>query len=382
MITKSRLWTIALLALALVAAGVGWRTFLGPRTLSLEIVRQDRVQTLVLNGRVLAPRRVALGAQTAGVVSARLVEEGDRVHAGQPLLKLEDAEALALLRQAEARRALVLEVASPAGEAALIQAEATLAQAEAAFRRAERLFREGVFAQAQLEEAQRALDVARAGREASRVQARSAASGADLRAATSFVALARAQLDQRTLRAPLDGVVLARLVEVGDAVQPGRVLLSLALDEPLQLLVQPDEKHLAELTVGQQALVSADAFPDQRFKAEVAYVAPAVDPQRGTVDVKLKILGAPRFLRADMTVSVELEQGRRSGMIALPLDAVRGWPDNPHVLVRRKGRAEVQPLRLGFRGTREVEVLEGLQAGDIVFTSPAAQAGQRLRPER
>lgn len=368
------------------AAGIGLlligscapRWLFGPSAAAVEVSVRDLRQTLVLNGRVLAPRRVSLGAQQAGTVARRLVEEGDRVKAGQVLVQLEDAETRAALAQAQARFEQVRDVASPAGEAALVQAEATLLQVEATHIRTERLHREGVLALAQLEESRRALDVARAARDAARVQARSATRGADLRTAAATLAMAQARQEQMVLRAPLDGVVLTRSVEVGDAVSPGRTLLTLALDEPLQLLVQPDEKHLAQLRIGQAALASADAFPGERFGAEVAYLAPAVDLQRGTVDVKLRVPKAPAFLRADMTISVEIDQGERARAIALPIAAVRGLPDRPHVLVRRGGRAVEQPVRLGFRGEKEAEILEGLRPGEQVFLDPV-KPGQRLR---
>lgn len=376
---RPTVFRIAAIGLGLLLIGsCAPRWVLGPSAAAVEVTVRDLRQTLVLNGRVLAPRRVNLGAPLAGTVARRLVEEGDRVKAGQALVQLEDGETRAAQAQAQARLEQVREVASPAGEASLAQAEATLLQAEASHLRTERLHREGVLPLVQLEDVRRALDVARAARDAARVQARSVTRGAELRTAAAALAMAQARLDQMVLRAPLDGVVLTRSVEVGDAVSPGRTLFTLVLDEPLQLLVQPDEKHLAQLRLGQAALASADAFPGERFAAEVGYIAPAVDLQRGTIDVKLRVPKAPASLRADMTISVEIDQGLRPKAIALPMAAVRGLPDRPHVLVRRQGRAVEQPVQLGFRGEKEIEILEGLRPGEQVFLDPV-KPGQRLR---
>lgn len=376
---RGKLLGAGLAVLVLVSGGCVPRWAFGPKVAAARAVRQDLTQTLVVNGRVLAPRRVTLGAQVAGVVVARSVEEGDRVKAGQILVRLEASEAQANLAQARARLDQIRQVADPSGAAGLKQAEAALLQAELAFDRSERLQREGILSATQMDEVRRNRDGARAARDAAQAQARSAARGADLRSAQAAVDVAQARLDQLTLRAPADGVVLTRSVEVGDAVTAGRGLLILLLDEPLQLLVQPDEKHLAQLRLGQGALASADAFPDRRFRAEVAYVAPAVDPLRGTVDVKLRVPQAPDFLRPDMTLSVEIEQGRRPGAVSVPVGALRGLPGTPHVFVREEGRVVRRAVRPGLRGETAVEILEGLQGGEVVILEPLVRPGQRVR---
>jgi HlyD family secretion protein len=100
-----------------------------------------------------------------------------------------------------------------------------------------------------------------------------------------------------------------RIVEPGDFVQRGKPLLSLALAGDVRLSALIDEKNLSVLKVGQAALVSADAYPDQRFRAKLAYLSPGIDVQRGTVEAKFAVPEPPPFLRADMTVSIDI--GRR-----------------------------------------------------------------------
>jgi HlyD family secretion protein len=355
------------------------RLLLGPSQEAVKVVRKDLEQTLVLNGRVLAPRKVSVGALQAAVVQRRLAEEGDRVQAGQLLAQLEDSEQRASLAQARARLDQLKESAGPAASAALDQADSALRQASLAFERGQRLAAAGILSESQLDDLRKASDSARAGREAALAQARSARTGADLRAALAAVDLAEVKLRQMRITAPAGGVVLTRTVEMGDLVDPGKVLYTLSLDEPLQLLVQPDEKHLGSLALGQRATASTDARPLDRFDAEVVYVAPGVDAQRGTVDLKLKVPAPPAQLRPDMTVSVELRLGRRPGALTLPLAAVRNLLQAPFVLARRGGRAVKVPVTVGLRGETELEILQGVSEGDFVFVSPAAKAGTRYR---
>ena len=142
-----------------------------------------------------------------------------------------------------------------------------------------------------------------------------------------------------------------------------------------------DEKHLRLLTPGMPAQALADAFPGQRFDARLSYIAPAVDPQRGTVDVRLDVPQPPAFLKPDMTVSVELLAGAKKDALVLPSSAVRDADrEKPWVLVLQGGRAERMPVRLGLRGVGAVEVVEGLAAGDeAIPQTEKALPGDRVR---
>lgn len=143
-----------------------------------------------------------------------------------------------------------------------------------------------------------------------------------------------------------------------------------------------DERFLEQLQLGQPAWVVADAFAGQRFAARVLSIAPAVDAQRGAIEVKFSIEQTPAFLREDMTLSVEVETARRERTLVLPQAALRGpaGGDQASVLVLQDGRAQVRNVRLGLRTLDAVEVLGGLKEGDTVLRGNATlQEGQRVR---
>ncbi|RYF38990.1 MAG: HlyD family efflux transporter periplasmic adaptor subunit, partial [Comamonadaceae bacterium] len=176
--------------------------------------------------------------------------------------------------------------------------------------------------------------------------------------------------------------VLGRTVEPGQIVQPGAALLSLALAGPTQLVAQVDERFLDQLRLGQPASVVADAFAGQPFAARVLSIAPAVDAQRGAVEVKLALVAAaPAFLREDMTLSVDVETGRRERALVLPLRALRSAEDRgtAGVLVAQDGRAQARTVRLGLRTLDALEVLEGLGAGELVLLGGEIREGSRVR---
>jgi HlyD family secretion protein len=389
------LWVALALA---VAGGVAWgvNRARGPRVETVRVRAREVVQTVVASGRVAPPARIALGLLVAGIVRAVHVEEGAHVREGDLLVELDDAEARALVDQARARlagaRALagsVRRVRSPLAAQSSIQAQLGVARAQEEFNRRQRLAAAGAATIAELDDARRALDLARSQAQGAAVQSSAvAASGAESRSASAQVAeaeaalaAAEARLAQTRLVARTSGVVVARSVEPGDVAQPGRTLIELNRDGAAELVVTPDEQNLALLREGQPVVASADAFPDRRFAARVAQIAPAVDARRGTIEVHLAVPSPPDVLRPEMTVSVEVEVGRRARAIALPAALVReaGTP-RPWVLVVAGDRTARRDVRLGLRGDDVVEIASGLAVGDLVVDAPTLAPGARVRP--
>ncbi|WP_373046653.1 efflux RND transporter periplasmic adaptor subunit [Vulgatibacter sp.] len=395
MLRRQGKW-IALGLIVLVAIGFLVARLLGEVVPVVEASRRELVQSLVVTGRVLAPARIEVGPLTSGNVAELLVEEGDPVERGQLLLRLDDAEeqaavaqARAALEQALARQAQLRSVQLPQARAGVRRAEAELEQARRQYQRYAELHRVGALAQSSLDEAQRRLEVAEAEADAARLSRQSAgAGGVEARLAAAAVEnaeaalqLAEARLARTRLEAPVNGVVLARDVEVGDAVQPGRVLLLVGASGDTEIEIEPDERNLARLAVGQRALVSADAFPDRQFPAVVKRIAPAVDPARGTVDVRLAVPEPPAYLRPEMTVSADVAVARKADALVLPAEALRDLGTAaPWVLVIDEGRAARRQVQLGLRGESYVEVLEGVAPGEAVILPEAGvEAGARVR---
>ena len=374
-IRRSVPWRGALALLgALGACGPRW--LWGPEVAVVEVQPRDLVRTLVVNPRVLPPRRRHLFLPPRRVVGRpRVAHARERLEpAGHDQLLRRRAE----LARAEAGLAELREVSRLTDRAALADAESTLQQAAWRHERNQRLVVQGIVAESQLEDSRKELESARAGLASAEAQYRSTLDGSALALAEADFAVARARLEQMQVLAPAAGVVLTRSVEVGDQVQPGTPLLTLALDGALQLLIQPDERNLAQLAIGQEAMASTDAFPDRPFPARIGYVAPSVDAARGTVDVKLDLPAPPDFLRPDMTVSVEIVLGQSRAALAVPVGALRNGA-SPSLLVLRAGRATSIEVALGQRGEVEVEVSAGLAPGDLVILDLAAKDGQRCR---
>ena len=397
--TAHRLLRWAVLVAAVGAVGwVGVEVAFGPKTAVITADRGEVVRTIVATGRVLAPFRVDIGSQITGIVAEIPVAEGQTVTRDQVLIRLDDREvaanvrlAEAALTQARARLKQIEDVGVPVARETVAQAEANLVAAQAAFGRVEKLKETGFATQAQVDDARKARDVAVSQARSAHLQLASDLPGGTDRVATeaavaqaeATLASARTRLAYTVITAPADGVLIARNVERGDVVQPGKALMTLSPSGETQIVVQIDEKSMGALAVGQKALASADAYPDDRFAADLVYVNPSVDPQTATVQVKLSVRKPPAYLRQDMTVSVDIEAARKADALVLPTTAVHDpLTTKPWVLVAEGGRAVRRPVKIGLRGDGRVEIAEGLGAEDrVIPLRSRLAAGDRLRAE-
>lgn len=395
-LTRQRL-LIAVVVVAVIAL-VLW-----PRTKTVEVVTVARgpiVQSVVATGRVTTPTRIEIGAQVTGTVETVTVREGDLVKPGQLLVTLRDDEARATQVQAKAAlveaRAKITQldrVAGPMADQAVRQAEANLRVAEAEYVRSEALVAQGFYSGSKADDAARNRDTARAALLSARAQAEGNAKGGAERAlaearliqAEAALKAAQARLDNQRLTAPdtltQAARVLTRTVEPGTTAQPGKVLLTLADQGETRIYADVDEKNLRYLAPGAKAVGVADAYPGERFDAEVIYVAPSIDPKKGTVEVRLVVPKPPAFLRPDMTVSVEMVTGRKDDALVVASDAVRGADtQQPWVLAIQDGRAVKVPVVLGLKGVGSSEIVSGVAAGDALVVAQApAGPGERVR---
>ncbi|MSP96389.1 MAG: efflux RND transporter periplasmic adaptor subunit [Betaproteobacteria bacterium] len=390
-------WIFALVALA--CGALALQSGLGPSVPGVLVRKTELTQTVVAGGRLITPFRVEMGSVLIGTLDKVLAREGAVVKVGQVLAVLKNdeqraalAQAKGALAEADAGLAQLASQSGPVAEEGLHKAAASLQFARDELARTQRLFEQGFFSASKLREADRALQSADAEHKSALAQAlANRPPGAEYVLARARREQARAALDaaqarlvNTQIRAPADGTILKRFVEVGDLVAQSKLMFEMSVTGATQLSLLVDDKNLGLLALGQTARVVADAYPARPVSAEVFYIAPAVDAQRGTLEVKLRVKDATPFLKPDMTVSAEIVAGRKSGALVLPADAVRDAAGaTPWVLVVRGGRTERQEVKLGLRGEGSVEIASGLAEADVAISMSevAIQPGQRVRAD-
>lgn len=295
----------------------------------------------------LAPRRAAeVKSEYSGTVAEVLVTEWDPVRRGAVLARLDARDA----------------------EAMLAAARASLLQAEVAETRAVRELERGVRLRESGLATQQALDDARTAREAA---------GAMTAAARAQLEAARTRLDKTVLRAPLDGEVAFRGVDVGDYVE------SMGAREPmfrivdnrlLDLTVSVPAARLGVVSAGQTVTFTTEAVPGRAFTGVVKRINPAVDEATRAVKVLVEVTNADGALRGGLFVRGRIDAGERTGVLRLPRSALLSWDvgaRRAEVFAVRDHVARRCRIETGEAGDDVVEVAAGLAAGDSVITRGA-----------
>jgi RND family efflux transporter MFP subunit len=351
---------LAAAALVLAAAAIAvWRVLAAPLTVQVVYAMRSEPGSGAASGPVLSgsgyvvtgEKYVSIGARVPGRIDRFFVDESDRVTRGQPLVQLDDRDYRAALARAEA---------------ALRVAEATVELRRKEIERMRRLRREDVASQAELDVKENELRVA----EAQVAQHR------------AEIDQARVSLDYTLLRAPSDGVILAKLKEVGEIAVPGGFagsgdLIRMANLEDLRAEVDVNESDLARVHLGQAAEVVPDAFPDRRYAASVVKLYPQVNRQKGTLKVEVGISEPDELLRPDMSVRVHFQGSAAptqpgGALVLAPRAALRQEGGSAFAWVVSGGRLRRQPLRTGPEMGDRVVVVEGLLGGEALVVGDAA----------
>ncbi len=294
---------------------------------------------ILTSGNLEAVERVDVLAKVPGQIESLHAEEGTRVVAGDLLAELDPNE----YRLAAAR------------------AEAELNKKRADLVRYRRMLSEGVLSQADFEQA-----------------------SYDLQQAQLALEQARIDLEGARVRAPIDGVVSARLVHRGERVTAHQHLFTIVDPTRLWVHVFVPESDLPGLAVGQEATISAAAIPGGRLRARVSRIAPVVDPETGTAKVTVRPQ-EPAGLRPGMFVDVRIVTSRLEKALLLPKRAIVYGDQTTSVfkLAERDGRtvAVAVPVRLGASDGERVQILEGLQPGDrvVLVGHDALRSGSPVR---
>jgi RND family efflux transporter MFP subunit len=330
----------------------------------VQAVATQQAETIQATGTFHAKETAVISAQVPGRIRQVLVQPGDRVRAGQPLVTLEDAAMQWALSQATAGA-----VAAEKQQMAA-QSEASLAAQTLA--RYQMLKDQKSVSPQEFDEVEKHAEAA---------QLRVASYTAQTEQAKAAVAGARTQLGYATLHAPFGGIVTARLADPGTLAAPGVPLLQIDRDGPLQLYTSVDESLIASIRLGMKLPVRAGTSMGP-LTGTVAQIVPAADPASRSFLIKMD-LPASAALRAGMYATVGIP-GESKPMITVPASAVAMRGSLPCAYAAdANGLAQLRYLTLGAHHGDQVEVLSGVAAGESLVNHPGDRdlAGQRIESE-
>jgi RND family efflux transporter MFP subunit len=357
-----------MLVIVAIAVFAGWRVIDRPLAVTVAPVTLSSPAQVgpapVLSGSgyiVTGDRYVSIGVRVPGRIDHYFVEEGQSVHKGDPLVQLDDRDYRAVVARTE-------------GGLAVARANAVLAASD---------LKRGRALRAQHVISEQEIDVLRN---------KAAVTRATVREIEAELAQARINLEYTTLRAPTDGVVLAKLKEVGEIAVPGGFagsgdLIRLANLSDIRAEVDVNEADLNRVHMGQSAQVTPDAYTDAHYAAEVVKLYPQVDRQKGTLKVEVHVLHPDARLLPDMSARITfLADTPPAGeaqkpVVLVPATALRrdNRGDN-FVWVVRDGRARRATVTTAGDAGSSVRITSGLAGGEaVVVGAPPAREDQKVQ---
>jgi len=330
-VTRRGVWIAAAIVLLLAVAAGWWSYGRGPQVAAVAAKHGTAVEIVYATGGVEPVR----WAKVASLVRDRIVDicycEGKTVKKGDELARLDEREVKAQLKELKAREDFLKREMARVSE--LITRGAATTQA-----------------------------YERASMDLSQVQA--------------LMSVQNEKISEYTIVSPMDGVVLRRDGEIGEIAEVGQVLFRVGVPAPLQVVAEVNEEDIPRVKVGQTVLFRTDAFPGRELEGKVREITPMGDVAAKTFRIKAA-LPDDTPLQPGMSVEANIVTRQKPNALLIPADALQGGA----VFVLQGSRARKREIRIGIRGTRQVEVLSGLKEGERV-ASPAPtglEDGARVR---
>ena len=395
---RKKLW-ISLGALAVLLVGGVGIAGMQDKGLGVQVAtvgRENLTAKVSANGKVQAVTKADISANVMGQVTRLAVKEGDRVTRGQFLMEIDPRSARA---NADAMQANL-----QAAQSDLISATANLAQAKSDLARAKANREAGIIAAADFEKIRTTYETATATQETSRRRTEQAKAN---------VAQSHVGLGNSTITAPMDGVVTARRIELGETAVPGiqnsagTVLVTISDMSKVEAEMEVDEASIPSVKLGQEAQVRIDAYPNQTFKGQVTEVGGSpmlkLSSNEATkFKVKVWIKDPPLTIKPGLSAQADIYTGNRDQALAIPFQSlvmreIKLKPgevrqpgaarEEEGLFISEDGKAKFLAVKTGLMGDLSVEVVSGLKGGETLITGPNRilrdlKGGEKVRAEK
>jgi RND family efflux transporter MFP subunit len=350
------------------------------KVIRVEPTLLDRAVTVT--GTLAAEEQVMLSLKVTGRLEELLVDLGSPVRRGQIIARLTPTDFELRLRQAEAalQQARARLGLDPTGDddaveiertAVVRQAMATLDEARRQRDRFATFVQRGISARADLETAEAQLQIAEGRLQDAREEVRNRQ--AVLLQRRSEVAIARQQLEDTSLKSPIDGVVRERHAFAGEYRAAGTPIVTVVRQHPLRLQLAVPERSAANVRVGQDVRVTVEGDAEA-YRGRVARLSPAITEGNRTLAIEAEVPNEAGRLRPGMFARAEIVTDEALSIV-VPQTALVVFAGVEKLLVVKDGKVHEQRVRSGRRIGDRVEILEGVSTGDMVITAPGGLAG-------
>jgi HlyD family secretion protein len=344
------------------------------RPVAVTAVHKEPVRRAVdVVGTLAAVDQVTVSSETDGKVRRILADLGDRVRAGQVLIELDSERQQYTLEQQQAAlaRALAQYGATDPKNLPEIEktpdvqkAKADLVQATQSFERASELFKRTLISQQALDDAKTALESKKASYDAALQTARNLR--ASIPGSEATMKLAGRQLRDTEIRAPFDGYVERRMVNLGELVKAPMPVMAIVRLDPLKVTAEMPEKMAPWITAGRPLELHVDAYPDRTFSGNVTRISPAVNTSTRAFAFEAVVPNPDALLKPGTFARVHVESDKVDPVLTLPYLALQYRYGVNRVFVVQGDRLAMRELKVGDRMGERIEIVSGVKEGERV----------------
>jgi len=347
-----------------------------------KVKRHDLTSIVSASGEVKPKKNVNISAHIPGRIVKIGVEEGQKVKAGDFLLKLDSIQYEA---NADRDRAIIRSY-----KAELIKAEAGLKKNESYYYRQEKLYNEKLLSRDQLEDAKAQYDISYAQHEAIRFQ---------IKQGEASLQSTLDNLSKTVYNSPIDGIITSLRVEEGEVAMigtmnnPGTVLMTIADLSVMEVEVEVDETDVINVKIGQPAEVRIDAFPEQTIKGKVTEIGSSAlqkmtaSQESKDFNVVITLEDPPEELKPGLSASGDIITAEKKDALAVPISALvlrekenkdkkEKEEQEEGVYVVKENRVKFHPVKKGIMGEMMLEILSGLEEGEEIVVGPYSSLRQ------
>lgn len=305
------------------------------RVKTITLFSQNMSDVMILPGSVEANEDILLGAKSDGIIEVFNVEEGDHIKAGDTILELDNK----------------------IEKAVVAQAEACLEKAQLNLERIQQMAKANVIGQADLDNAL-----------------------TDMHEREAILQAEKQRLANKSLSAPITGIVDRCPMDKGEYVTAGEHILTLVDIDTVKVVVNIPEKDILSFQKGQKATVYLDPEMTKQCVGPIEFVALTADPITRTYPIKIRLDNKDHQLRPGMILRTRLVKRVMPEAIALPFFAVLDQPAGPGVYIIKEGHAKFQPVKTGIINKGMIEIRDGLNVGDqlVVVGQRGLSDGARI----
>jgi membrane fusion protein, multidrug efflux system len=347
------------------------------KAVTVTAVHKDSVRRAVdVVGTLAAVDQVTVSSETDGKVRKILADLGDRVRTGQVLIELDNERQQYTFEQQQAALARALAQYGGTDPQHLPEIEKTpdvqkaradLAQATQSFERASELFKRKLISEQALDDAKTALESKKASYDSALQTAKNLR--ASIQASEATMKLAGRQLRDTEIRAPFDGYVERRLVNLGELVKAPMPVMAIVRLDPLKVTAEMPEKMAPWITAGRPLELRVDAYPNKTFTGKVTRISPAVNTSTRAFAFEAVVPNPDALLKPGTFARVHVESDKVDDVLTLPYAALQYRYGVNRVFVVNGDRLAMRELRVGDRMGDRIEIVSGVKEGERVAVS-------------